>query len=122
MVQVWSPETYAENGRFVADLGMPVVDWLNPQAGERILDLGCGDGALTLKLQDLGCAIVGVDASPELVHAAQALGLDARIMDGQNLQFEGEFDAVLTNAALHWMKQPDSVIQGVRQASYTTPD
>ncbi len=116
MVQVWSSETYAENGRFVADLGMPVVDWLNPQAGERILDLGCGDGALTLKLKALGCTIVGVDSSPELVHAAQALGLDARIMDGQNLQFKAEFDAVLTNAALHWMKQPNNVIQGVRQA------
>ena len=116
MVQVWSSETYARNGRFVADLGMPVVDWLNPQLGERILDLGCGDGALTLKLQDLGCTIVGVDSSPQLVHTAQTLGLDVRIMDGQDLQFKAEFDAVLTNAALHWMKQPDKVIQGVWQA------
>lgn len=95
---------------------MPVVEWLNPQAGERILDLGCGDGALTLKLKALGCEVVGVDSSPELVHVAQALGLDARLMDGQNLQFKAEFDAVLTNAALHWMKQPDAVIQGVGQA------
>ena len=116
MGQAWSSETYAENGRFVADLGMPVVEWLNPQAGERILDLGCGDGALTLKLKALGCEVVGVDSSPELVHVAQALGLDARLMDGQNLQFKAEFDAVLTNAALHWMKQPDAVIQGVGQA------
>ena len=116
MGQAWSSETYAENGRFVADLGMPVVEWLNPQAGERILDLGCGDGALTLKLKALGCEVVGVDSSPELVHVAQALGLDARLMDGQNLQFKAEFDAVFTNAALHWMKQPDAVIQGVGQA------
>ena len=116
MGQAWSSGTYAENGRFVADLGMPVVEWLNPQAGERILDLGCGDGALTLKLKALGCEVVGVDSSPELVHVAQALGLDARLMDGQNLQFKAEFDAVFTNAALHWMKQPDAVIQGVGQA------
>ena len=116
MVQVWSSETYAENGRFVADLGMPVVEWLNPQAGERILDLGCGDGALTLKLKGLGCEVVGVDSSPNLIQAAQTLGLDARLMDGQNLQFKAEFDAVLTNAALHWMKQPDAVIQGVGKA------
>ena len=116
MGQAWSSVTYAENGRFVADLGTPVVEWLNPQAGERILDLGCGDGALTLKLKALGCEVVGVDSSPELVHVAQALGLDARLMDGQNLQFKAEFDAVFTNAALHWMKQPDAVIQGVGQA------
>ena len=116
MAQDWSPETYAENARFVADLGMPVVEWLNPQAGERILDLGCGDGALTLKLKELGCEVVGIDSSPNLIHAAQALGLDARLMDGQNLQFKDEFDAVFTNAVLHWIKQPDAVIQGVGQA------
>src|SRR5688500_15143750 len=114
--QSWSAEGYARNARFVADLGQPVLELLAPQPGERILDLGCGDGALTTKLVAAGATVVGGDASAELVAAAQALGLDARIADGQALAFEAEFDAVFSNAALHWMKQPDAVIAGVRRA------
>lgn len=114
--QQWSPEQYAKNARFVSDLGMPVVTLLAPRAGERILDVGCGDGVLTKKLVELGCAVIGIDASPAMVEAAQALGLDARVMDGQALQFTQEFDAVFSNAALHWMKQPESVISGAWRA------
>ncbi|MBD1844570.1 methyltransferase domain-containing protein [Cyanobacteria bacterium FACHB-63] len=116
MNQIWNSERYAENARFVSDLGMPVVEWLDPKAGERILDLGCGDGALTLKLQELGCEVVGVDASADFVDAARSLGLEAHLIDAHQLNFIGEFDAVFSNAALHWMKQPDRVIQGVWQA------
>jgi trans-aconitate methyltransferase len=114
--QNWSPEQYAKNARFVSDLGMPVVMLLAPRAGERILDVGCGDGPLTKKLVELGCEVVGVDTSPAMVEAAKALDLDARVMDGQALQFEREFDAVFSNAALHWMKQADAVITGVWRA------
>jgi len=114
--QRWSPEQYAKNARFVSDLGMPVVTLLAPRAGERILDVGCGDGPLTKKLVEMGCEVVGVDASPAMVEAAQALGLDARVMDGQALHFAHEFDAVFSNAALHWMKQADAVITGVWRA------
>ena len=114
--QTWNPEQYARNARFVADLGQPVVELLAPQSGERILDLGCGDGALTAKLAAMGCEVVGVDGSAEQIGAARALGLDARIVDGQVLPFDGEFDAVFSNAALHWMKQPDAVIEGVWRA------
>ena len=114
--QQWSPEQYAKNARFVSDLGMPVVALLAPRTGERILDVGCGDGPLTKKLVEIGCDVVGVDASPAMVEAAKALGLDARVIDGQSLQFEGEFDAVFSNAALHWMKQADAVIAGVWRA------
>ena len=80
--QQWSPEQYAKNARFVSDLGMPVVTLLAPRAGERILDVGCGDGPLTKKLVELGCEVVGVDASPAMIEAAKAMGLDARVMDG----------------------------------------
>jgi trans-aconitate methyltransferase len=116
MEQTWNAETYAENARFVSDLGMPVVEWLNPKAGERILDLGCGDGALTVKLQELGCEVMGVDSSPDFINSAKSLGLDARLLDGHHLHFNSEFDAVFSNAALHWMKQPDQVIDGVWQS------
>jgi trans-aconitate methyltransferase len=112
----WDPQQYAAQARFVSDLGLPVVALLAPQAGERILDLGCGDGALTRKLQELGCHVVGVDSSAEMIQAAQALGLDARVMNGHELPFVGAFDAVFTNAALHWMTQPDAVLAGVWRA------
>jgi SAM-dependent methyltransferase len=112
----WNAADYAQHARFVSDLGEPVLDLLAPQRGERLLDLGCGDGALSYKLQQRGCRVIGVDASREMVKAARALGLDARHMDGQALDFEAEFDAVFSNAALHWMPNPQPVIAGVWRA------
>jgi trans-aconitate methyltransferase len=114
--QSWDPDTYARNARFVSDLGAPVLELLAPQPGERILDLGCGDGALTARLAALRCSVVGVDGSAAQVEAACRLGLDARVGDGQRLNFDAEFDAVFSNAAIHWMKQPDDVIAGVSRA------
>src|SRR5574337_727630 len=88
--QTWDPERYARHARFVADLGMPVVELLQPTAGERILDLGCGDGALTEKLVAMGCTVVGVDGSAAQVEAARARGLDCHVMDGEHLTFDTE--------------------------------
>jgi trans-aconitate methyltransferase len=113
---IWNPELYATHAHFVPELGMAALELLAPQRGERILDLGCGDGVLTIKLKERGCAVVGVDASREMVDAARALGLDARVLDGQALGFDQEFDAVFSNAALHWMRRPDEVIIGVWRA------
>jgi trans-aconitate methyltransferase len=115
-VQTWDPDTYARNARFVSDLAAPVVELMAPRPGERILDLGCGDGVLTAKLAAIGCAVVGVDGSAAQVTAARELGLDARVMDGERLEFDAEFDAVFSNAALHWMRPPDAVIAGVWRA------
>lgn len=112
----WNPKLYAANARFVAVLGAPVADLLAPRPGEYILDLGCGDGALTAKLAQSGCRVVGVDASAPMVAAAQGLGLDARVMSGDALTFDAEFDAVFSNAALHWMLNVDAVIDGVFRA------
>lgn len=114
--QEWSAQIYADNARFVADLGSPVLELLSPQAGERILDLGCGDGALTEKIKAAGCDVHGFDASPELLEAARARGLSVTLGDGQSLAFDREFDAVFSNAALHWMLKPKAVVQGVAKA------
>ena len=116
MPQDWNPERYQRHASFVAELGQPVVELRAPRAGARVLDLGCGDGRLTEALVAAGCVVVGVDASPEQVAAARARGLDARLMDGQALTFADEFDAVFSNAALHWMKDPGRVLRGVSRA------
>lgn len=114
--QTWEPEGYARHARFVSDLGAPVVELLAPRAGERILDLGCGDGVLTKKLQDLGCTVVGIDGSAAQVEAAKKLGVDARVMSALELSFVDEFGAVFSNAVLHWIKDADRVIAGVWRA------
>ncbi len=114
--QRWDPEGYARHARFVSELGLPVLELLAPQPGERVLDLGCGDGVLTRELVRRGCQVIGVDGSPEQVEAARRLRLDARVADAHRLDFHEEFDAVFSNAALHWMKRPDAVIQGVWRA------
>ena len=113
--QRWDPERYRRNAAFVPALGAGVVALLAPRSGERILDLGCGDGALTATLATQA-SVVGVDQSAEQVAAAVARGLDARVVDGAHLPFAAEFDAVFSNAALHWMRTPDAVIDGVWRA------
>jgi trans-aconitate methyltransferase len=114
--QHWLARRYAETAHFVPALGTTVLELLAPSAAERILDLGCGDGVLTERIVVAGAAVVAVDAAPDMVAAARDRGIDARIMRGQSLTFEHEFDAVFSNAALHWMRPPDAVLAGVRRA------
>jgi trans-aconitate methyltransferase len=116
MQQTWDASLYAGNGRFVALLAGSLVEALEPKAGERILDLGCGDGFLTQRLAESGATMVGVDSSPQMVAAARERGVDARYASGEALPFDREFDAVFSNAALHWMSDHDAVLRGVYRA------
>jgi SAM-dependent methyltransferase len=114
--QRWRAQTYAATAHFVPALGAAVLELLDPQPGERILDLGCGDGVLTEKIIAAGAEVVAVDAAPDMIAAAQGRGIDARVVPGQSLAFDAEFDAVFSNAALHWMHPPEAVLSGVCRA------
>jgi SAM-dependent methyltransferase len=116
MTHTWSPEDYRQHAAFVPSLGGPLLERLAPRPGERILDLGCGDGALTEAIAATGAEVIGVDRSAEMVRAARARGLDARLADARDLPFDEMFDGVLSNAVLHWILEPDAVLQGVRRA------
>lgn len=115
----WSPSDYASNAAFVPALGAAALELLAPQPGELILDLGCGDGVLTRKIIDSGARVIGLDASEAMVEAARGRGVDAFVADAQALNLDeqatrfGAFDAAFSNAALHWMLDPDAVASGV---------
>ena len=112
----WTSETYRTNAAYVPALGAAVLELLSPQPGERILDLGCGEGSLTERIVAAGASVVGVDVSEDMVAGARARSLDARVMDAVRLSFDGEFDAVFSNAALHWVRDHDAMLAGVYRA------
>ena len=112
----WTSDAYRTNASYVPALGAAVLELLDPRPGERILDLGCGEGALTEKIVAAGASVVGIDASEEMIAGARARGLDARLMNAERLQLEREFDAVFSNAALHWVRDHDAMLEGVRRA------
>jgi trans-aconitate methyltransferase len=114
--QQWNPDLYGKFGSFVPKMGEALLALLEPKAGERVLDLGCGDGALSTKIAASGALVVGVDASAQMISAAIRRGIQARQLDAHEMDYENEFDAVFSNAALHWMKDPDRVIAGVARA------
>jgi len=111
MAQTWDPSAYAQNAGFVHGMAGGVVEWLAPQAGERILDLGCGDGQLTEKLAQSSAILTGVDADPRMVEAAQGRGLVAHQAMAENLPFaDASFEAVFSNAVLHWVRDQDAMM------------
>ena len=112
----WSASDYAANAGFVPALGAPVLALLDPQPGEFVLDLGCGDGVLTERIAAAGARVVGIDASEDMVAAARQRGIEAHVADAQSLAYDRQFDAVFSNAALHWMLGANAVAAGVFRA------
>jgi trans-aconitate 2-methyltransferase len=114
----WNAKLYNAKHDFVWKYGSDVVSLLDPQAGERILDLGCGTGHLTAQIAESGAKVTGVDRSAEMVAAARLAypKLIFEISDATNLSFQEEFEAVFSNAMLHWIHEPELVLRGVWRA------
>jgi SAM-dependent methyltransferase len=116
MPQTWNPETYGRDAAFVPQLGSGVLEWLAPQPGEHILDLGCGDGQLTERIVQAGANVTGIDASPKMVAAARARGIAAEEGSAEALPFaDHSFDAVFSNAALHWIRNQEAMMSEVHR-------
>ena len=112
----WDAAEYARVGGFVAELGQAALDLLDPHAGERILDVGCGDGTLTKKIVERGATALGIDNSPEMIAAAREKGIDAVRMDVADMTFRSEFDAVFSNATLHWVLETEQAARAIFRA------
>ena len=114
----WDPQEYQERHAYVFQYGEALLDLLAPQAGERILDLGCGAGQLTAAIAQRGAVALGIDASPEMIAQARANfpALDFRIGDATNFSVSEPLDAVFSNAALHWVKNAGAAAACVSRA------
>src|SRR3954451_23209944 len=112
----WDAAEYARVGAFVAELGGAALDLLDPQAGERILDVGCGEGTLTRKIIQRGATVLGIDNSPEMIAAARANGVDAAQLAAEDMQFFAEFDAAFSNATLHWVLHKEQAARAIFRA------
>lgn len=115
----WNARAYDSSFGYVSAQGAPLLELLDPQSGERVLDLGCGTGVLTAQIAARGAQVLGIDGSQSMIEAAiaQHPGLDFTVGDGHDFTVAQPYDAVFSNAALHWMsRDPDAVIACVRMA------
>lgn len=112
----WNADKYNKHAAFVSNLALPVVDLLSPKKGEIILDLGCGDGTLACEIQKSGAKVVAVDLNANMVASAKAKGIDASVMSATKLPFINQFDAIFSNAVLHWVKESETVVSRVYNA------
>ena len=117
--QKWNPDLYGARAGFVHRMAADLVDLLDPRPGERVLDLGCGAGELAAAIAARGASVLGLDGSPAMIDAARGRAderLEFVVGDGQALGYAAEFDAVFSNAALHWMLRAEDVVGGVTRA------
>ncbi len=115
-MQTWDAEIYGRDGTFVHEMAGGVLEWLDARPGERILDLGCGDGQLTLRLAATGAQVTAADASPAMLAAARARGVKADQANAESLPYpDASFDAVFSNAVLHWVRDHDAMLGQVHR-------
>ncbi len=115
---LWDAALYDSRHSFVWQRGAELLDLLNPRPGEFILDLGCGPGRLTERIAAAGAETLGLDSSPEMIREAIKLhpGLRFEVGDGRDFNFNRRFDAVFSNAALHWIREPERVVHSIAKS------
>jgi ubiquinone/menaquinone biosynthesis C-methylase UbiE len=116
--QVWNADLYQTKFGFVPHGGQALIELLDPKPGMRVLDLGCGDGKLTAQIAETGAEVIGCDYSEEMLSKAREQHPAIRFeqADGTQLAYDNEFDAVFSNAAIHWMRDGKAVAAGVSRA------
>ena len=114
----WNSELYQKGHSFVWQYGKELVQLLSPRAGERILDVGCGTGQLTAEIAKTGAEVVGTDFSPDMITAARLNFPDLRfeVADATSLPFNNEFDAVFSNAVLHWVRDQLGAVHSIARS------
>lgn len=117
----WDNNVYDDKHRFVSDYGADVLQWLAPQNGENILDVGCGTGDLASQIAELGASVKGIDASAEMISSAKQKFplLSFEQKDATALEFDSEFDAVFSNATFHWIENQQDLLEGVYRSLKT---
>jgi len=115
-MQTWDAQAYGQHGSFVHGLAGGVLEWLAVQPGEHVLDLGCGDGQLTQRIASSGAVVVGLDASPQMAAAARLRGIAVDEGSAESMPYPAQtFDAIFSNATLHWVRDQDAMMSEVRR-------
>jgi trans-aconitate methyltransferase len=114
----WNARLYDDKHNFVFKFGEDVVRLLRPGQGEHILDLGCGTGYLTHLIAQAGARVTGIDNSPAMIERARAAypDLDFREMSATDIHFDTPFDAVFSNAVLHWVQEKEMAVDNIYRA------
>ena len=112
----WNPNTYNKHTAFVSQLALPVVDLLAPKKGEKILDVGCGEGSLAVGIEKRGAKVIGVDTSKEMIKQCQEKGIEAYVRSVTDLPYAETFDSIFSNATLHWVKDAKGAVQNMAKA------
>lgn len=113
---IWDADKYKKHASFVSELALPVVELLDPKENEKILDLGCGEGTLGVEISKSGAKVVAIDLSEDMVEKSIANGLNAKVMSVTDMPFVNAFDAVFSNATLHWVKESHLAVENIAKS------